>query len=279
MPWADWAALISLLLYLTAIVLCAFRQLRTATPLSWIALGCAAASGTMGLWPALAFAAIQLWRDLDPRPNLPRGLLFTSFMLLALFRIIPGIGSLTIQVPTAPSHPFSISWTVVVVAWLVFSGITRNPPTILDGKRPWATLLTLGVPTGILAALVNASFRWQGPLDLPLSAGWIFGWAVLDLFFISVSDEALYRGSIMALILRIFGNTIPGWSVALLSASSLFALQHHVVAGDPFLGSFAVGMLFGFCYFFSGFLEASMIAHFTCDLLLLVWGALGTTGS
>lgn len=274
--WMDLSALVSLILYLAAILFCAFQLPRIATGLSWIALGLATLSGTLGWVPAFVFAALQLWMDYNPAFSLPRGLAFTGFMILTLFRVIPGIGSIAIQLPKAAEHPFSISWASVLVAWFVFRNITRTSANLPQKNRPWATLFTIGIPMGVIAAAVSWSFRWTGSLDFPLSAGWFFGWIILDLFFISVSDEALYRGTIMALILKFMGNTLPSWTVAVLSASSISALQHHFIGGDPLIGSFIVGLLFGMCFLLSGFLEAAIIAHFTCDALLLLLGIFKT---
>lgn len=271
----DLAALVSLSLYAVALLLCFLQRPRWATILSWVAFICAGLSGTLGAIPFVGFALLMTWQALDTQWSLVRALSFTAFMMLALFRVIPGIGGVVIQTAAAPSHPFAVSWASVLVAWLVYSGHTRFYLQT-EQKRSWSTLLTVGLPAGLIAAAVSLTFQWTGPLDLPSSLGWLIIWALLDLLFISVSDESLFRGLVLRLMMQGMGNRKTAWVASLLLTSTLYALQHHLVWGEPFWASLIVGGLFGACFLLTGFLEAAIVAHFFRDVLLLLWGLFGT---
>jgi membrane protease YdiL (CAAX protease family) len=270
----DLAALTSLVLYALALVLCFLHLPRMAAILSWIAFIGAGVSGTLGAVPFVVFGLLMIWQALNAQWNLLRTLSFAAFMLLALFRVIPGIGGVVIQTAEAPFHPFAISWVSVIVAWLVYSGHTRYYRHYKQ-KRSWGTLLTVGMPVGLIAAAVSLSFQWTGPLDLPNSLGWLMIWALLDLLFISVSDESLYRGFVLGLMMQGLGNRKTAWLISLVVTSFLYALQHHLIWGEPFWGSLIVGGLFGGCFLLTGFLEAAIVAHFFRDVLLLLWGLFG----
>lgn len=91
---------------------------------------------------------------------------------------------------------------------------------------------------------------------------------VLNIIFIAglaaVGEELLFRGMAQRLLIKMFKNP---W-VGIIVAAAIFSAIH--MQFDGFLPRFALGVLLGAIYWYSGSLWVAMLAHFVYDALLLV---------
>ncbi|EKG85568.1 MULTISPECIES: CPBP family intramembrane glutamic endopeptidase [Vibrio] len=199
-------------------------------------------------WRTTAWVALLLW-------------------CLALFlHWLPGFSNLTVLdkvIASAHSTPFSLYLNLDKP--LVFFALLLAFPTLLGhSKTPniKATLLSL-VP---LFALLPIAV-WLGALAFEWSLPewwWIF--ALNNLLFTCVAEEALFRGLIQQKAQQQFG-AIAG----LLIASALFGMAHF--SGGPLLMIFAAlaGLGYGLVFHFTGRLWVSVGVHFLFNFAHLLF--------
>jgi uncharacterized protein len=107
------------------------------------------------------------------------------------------------------------------------------------------------------AKTVNALLSKHTIKDLILNIIFIAGLA-------AVGEELLFRGMVQRLLIKMFRNPWPGIIIAAL----LFSAMHMQFYG--FLPRFALGILLGAIYWYSGSLWTAILAHFVYDALVIV---------
>ena len=80
----------------------------------------------------------------------------------------------------------------------------------------------------------------------------------------AVGEELLFRGMLQRLLIKMFRNPLPG----IIITAILFSAMHMQFYG--FIPRFALGVLLGAVYWYSGSLWVAMLAHFMYDGLLIV---------
>ena len=80
----------------------------------------------------------------------------------------------------------------------------------------------------------------------------------------AVGEELLFRGMLQRLLIKMFRNPWPG----IIITAILFSAMHMQFYG--FIPRFALGILLGAVYWYSGSLWVAMLAHFMYDGLLIV---------
>ncbi|MGY3910625.1 CPBP family intramembrane glutamic endopeptidase [Aeromonas piscicola] len=199
------------------------------------------------------------WRT----PNLPqpwRGAALTLVLLWAIalmLHLIPGFSNLKVldQVQAGPaSVPFNMYLNLDKP--LVFFGLLMAWPALLGqgGAIRWRALALLLLP---LAALLITA--WQLGALKP-EAGLPYWWwlfALNNLLFTCVAEEALFRGFIQQGV----AARSRLW-LGILVASLLFGAAH--LAGGPLLMLFAAlaGACYGLAFQFSGRLSVAIAIHF-----------------
>lgn len=199
------------------------------------------------------------WRT----PNLPqpwRGAALTLVLLWAIalmLHLIPGFSNLKVldQVQAGPaSVPFNMYLNLDKP--LVFFGLLLAWPALLGqgGAIRWRALALLLLP---LAALLITA--WQLGALKP-EAGLPYWWwlfALNNLLFTCVAEEALFRGFIQQGV----AARSRLW-LGILVASLLFGAAH--LAGGPLLMLFAAlaGACYGLAFQFSGRLSVAIAIHF-----------------
>lgn len=199
------------------------------------------------------------WRT----PNLPqpwRGVALTLILLWAIalmLHLIPGFSNLKVldQVQAGPaSVPFNMYLNLDKP--LVFFGLLLAWPALLGqgGAIRWRALALLLLP---LAALLITA--WQLGALKP-EAGLPYWWwlfALNNLLFTCVAEEALFRGFIQQGV----AARSRLW-LGILVASLLFGVAH--LAGGPLLMLFAAlaGACYGLAFQFSGRLSVAIAIHF-----------------
>ncbi|TWB60606.1 CPBP family intramembrane glutamic endopeptidase [Nitrospirillum viridazoti] len=237
--------------------------------LGFLAVGYAVATvnGQLG-WPAggaLALLGIAAWAVGARRPPLVRSLGHGLFLALAVAlsaHLWPGFHNPRAMGPariTPDAVPFSLYLNLdkpLVGLWLLMV-----MPAIRDLRPPRATLTAaaagwLGASVACLtAALALGAVAWAP--KYPAGTGL---WLVDNLAFVTVAEEALFRGYIQGGLTRLLERQRWGRAAALLAASALFGLAH--LGGGPhwmILGTIA-GVGYGLAYRRGG-LPAAILAH------------------
>ncbi|MFM1648837.1 CPBP family intramembrane glutamic endopeptidase [Aeromonas salmonicida] len=244
-----------------AILLCLVRQRLPGLILLGVALLAALYLGRLSPSALLITLAglLLAWRT----PGLPqpwRGAALTLVLLWAIalmLHLIPGFSNLKVldQVQAGPaSGPFNMYLNLDKP--LVFFGLLLAWPALLGqgGAIRWRALALLLLP---LAALLITA--WQLGALKP-EAGLPYWWwlfALNNLLFTCVAEEALFRGFIQQGV----AARSRLW-LGILVASLLFGAAH--LAGGPLLMLFAAlaGACYGLAFHFSGRLSVAIIIHF-----------------
>ncbi|WP_428944774.1 CPBP family intramembrane glutamic endopeptidase [Pantoea sp. FN060301] len=186
--------------------------------------------------------------------------------LALMLHLLPGFNNQAIvnAVKAGPeSAPFSFYFNLdkALVPFLLLGCL----PTLL--KRPaslpknglWWLVLVLAMPL-LLATLA-------GGLTVELhQPAWLGAFMLANLFFVSLAEEALFRGYFQQRLTQRLGNL---WG--LLGAAILFGLAHY--PGGPLLIFFATlaGMIYGLAWLWSGRVWVSTLVHFSFNMLHLLF--------
>jgi membrane protease YdiL (CAAX protease family) len=244
-----------------AVLLCLARQRLPGLILLGVALLAACYLDHLSLFALLITLAglLLAWRT----PSLPqpwRGAALTLILLWAIalmLHLIPGFSNLKVldQVLAGPaSVPFNMYLNLDKP--LVFFGLLLAWPALLGqgGAIRWRALALLLLP--LAALLVTA---WQlGALKPEVGLPhWWWLFALNNLLFTCVAEEALFRGFIQQGV----AARSRLW-LGILVASLLFGAAH--LAGGPLLMLFAAlaGACYGLAFQFSGRLSIAIALHF-----------------
>lgn len=136
-------------------------------------------------------------------------------------------------------------------------------------RAEWHDMFRTMVPRALLVmfivALVSFSFRfvWFDPKlsqDLPL-------WAVTNLLFVCLAEEGFFRGFIQKYLCLILQRVNYGNVIAIIVTSVLFGLSHFMGGPRYVLLATVAGMGYGWIYWRTQRIEASIITHFTLNLV------------
>lgn len=116
-------------------------------------------------------------------------------------------------------------------------------------------LLMLLVMLGLSLAIGYVTFDVKAT-----STFWV--WAIANLFFTCIPEEAFFRGFIQNALQRRFEKLRWGGFLACLLAAFLFGLAHFAFGLKFMFLAFVAGLFYGWVYQKSQRLEASIIAHF-----------------
>ncbi|MCK7257107.1 CPBP family intramembrane metalloprotease [Enterobacter asburiae] len=124
-------------------------------------------------------------------------------------------------------------------------------PLYKIGKLGWG-ILVLAVPALLLLAVALGGLRIE-----PHAPEWFAQFALANIFFVSLAEEALFRGYLQQRLSRIVHPV-----VALLIASVIFGLMHY--SGGLLLIIFASlsGIIYGLAWMWSGRLWVATLFHF-----------------
>lgn len=263
-------------------------QRRIAVILLCVATGIAFTDGVVssgGLSILLAIAVLALLYVRFGR-QIPWVAVIGEVLLLiaavALFlHLVPGFNNLKVidkvQVG-AQSAPFSMYFNLDK-AWVTFILLAALPSLFIcqrtlrkqiirqqthqAGSWPWVMLI-IAVPALLLLAVALGGLRIE-----PHFPRWLGSFMLANLFFVSLAEEALFRGYLQ--------QRLSGWLgdwPALIIASLLFGAAHF--AGGTMLVIFATlsGVIYGLAWMLSGRLWVATLFHFglnLCHLLLFTY--------
>jgi uncharacterized protein len=228
--------------------------------------------GLAAVWLALlaAFAwAYRMWRD-KPRNVTSRAAQLIAgvvFFLLALalgLVLLPGFPRTALIAETVLSPgaaPFALGLGFPkVTAGILILGLINE--TRVRSWRELGAVLLRAVPILLATALVVMVFT--------LAAGYVrfdpkwtplfFTWAVANLFFTCLAEEAFFRGFVQAELARLGGR---GWTMfAIATSAVLFGLAHFGGGPTYVIAATLAGLGYALAYHRTQRIEAAMAVHF-----------------
>jgi len=185
-----------------------------------------------------------------------------------MLHLIPGFNNQLVVsgVKTGPeSAPFSFWYNLdkTLIPFLLLGCLPTllRRPAVPPTNKLWWLVLILAMPILLLIATLVGGLRVE--LHQP---AWLGSFMLANLFFVSLAEEALFRGYIQQRLSQLMGNF---WG--LLIAAILFGLVHY--AGGPLLVLFAAltGIIYGLAWLWSGRIWVSTLVHFAFNLLHLLF--------
>lgn len=244
-----------------AMLLCLVRQRTPGLILLGVALLAALVLGRIQpLALLISLAGLLLaWRT----PSLPipwRGAALALVLLWAIaltLHLVPGFDNLRV-LDKVQAGPASVPFTLYLNLDkpLIFFGLLLAWPALLGpgGAIRWQPLALLLLPLSALLLLAWQLGALKPEVGLP---HWWWLFALNNLLFTCVAEEALFRGFIQQAIAR----RSRVW-MGILVASLLFGAAH--LAGGPLLVLFAAlaGACYGLAFQLSGRLSVAILLHF-----------------
>jgi membrane protease YdiL (CAAX protease family) len=231
-----------------------------------------AITGLAGLWIAILAALAFGYRTARDAPRttatrvaqLAAGLAFFVFALAVGLLLLPGFPRTTIVAesalsPGAALYGIGLGFPKVATGILVLGLIN---PALSRSWREFGHVLKLAVPvfaatTGavMLFALATGSVAFD-PKWTPI----FLVWAVTNLFFTCLSEEAFFRGFVQAELARLGGRS---WaSIAIAVSAVLFGLAHFGGGTTYVIAGIIAGLGYAVAYARTQRIEAAMAVHF-----------------
>jgi len=233
-------------------------------------------------WPVLpllagiaALAALRLWRPTPFRQSILSEALLVLISLGLLLHLFPGFHNplMADKVRVGPqSLPFSFSFNFdkALIPFVLLACL----PTLFRARAcppryPWVAALALIVAVPLL---LGSAVLLGGLAFEPHFPPWLATFMLANLFFVSLAEEAFFRGYLQQRLREALGG-MP----ALLISALLFGLAH--APGGVLLVVFATlaGLLYGLAWHWSGRLWLATALHFALNithLLLFTYPAL-----
>lgn len=163
------------------------------------------------------------------------------------------------------SIPFSMyfNFDKALVPFVLLTGMSTlfvSKPLLRAGVTRWG-LLVLSVPALLMIAVALGGLKVE-----PHAPQWFAQFALANVFFVSLAEEALFRGYLQQRLSQICHPL-----VALLIASLVFGLMHY--AGGVLLIIFATlaGVIYGLAWMWSGKLWVATLFHFGFNCVHLLF--------
>lgn len=197
--------------------------------------------------------------------------LITLTMAIALMLIkVPGIHNWQVvsKIQISPDAiPYSMRFTfdksLIGLFFLWFSVFS------VANSGGWKKTLTTACLMGLLAVgiLIPLSYALGYVRFEPNFTAFFFIWALNNLLFVSLAEEALFRGMIQkSLTLRWQHRAWGSWA-ALLITACLFGAAHYVGGIKYMLLAGVAGLLYGYAFMRTQRIEASVLTHFIVNSL------------
>ena len=152
------------------------------------------------------------------------------------------------------------------LAGLLILGITHRR---LCTKKQWLVMLKTTVPYTLLLGSVVLLFVWSvGKVafdpKLPTSSPI---WLINNLLFVCMAEEAFFRGFVQKKLMDVWSKYSWGVWLATGTAAMLFGAAHYAGGVAFVLTTMSAGIGYGWLYYRTGSIEASLLAHFLLNLL------------
>lgn len=233
----------------------------------------AAMQGVVTLWMAILIIGIYAVAAFMPQaiknriPRSGREIVFLALAAGLILHWLPGFNNLRI-LNAVQAGPHSIAFTlyynfdkalVPFVLLLALPGLFYRRPDKRVSSLHWL-LLALSVPLLLLVALAAGGLRIE-----PHYPAWFWQFALANLFFVSLAEEALFRGYLQQRLMTF----LKPWA-ALLVTAVIFGLMHYAGGGLMVIFASLAGVIYGLAWLWSGRVWVATLFHFALNILHLL---------
>jgi uncharacterized protein len=140
--------------------------------------------------------------------------------------------------------------------------------TLIRTKKEWFSMLKIMLPLacGLMFIVGCLSFLFKFVTFDPKIPNDLFLWASTNLLFVCVAEEGFFRGFIQKYVCLALHQVKFGNMIAIAIAAVLFGLAHYTGGVNYMMLATVAGLGYGFIYFKTGRIEASIITHFLLNL-------------
>lgn len=139
---------------------------------------------------------------------------------------------------------------------------------LITSEKEWLLLfkqIAMKAPIVILVVIVTAFILGFVRYD-PKIPGSIFIWAITNLLFVCMAEEAFFRGFIQKNLSAIMKKFRYGDYLAILAAAILFGLVHYAGGTMYVILATVAGIGYGWVYLTTKRIEGSILTHFGLNL-------------
>ncbi|MGR9054256.1 MAG: CPBP family intramembrane glutamic endopeptidase, partial [Gammaproteobacteria bacterium] len=226
----------------------------------------------VGLLPASAFGMACYFMYRPPTPLIKRLSVYLVVILASTFflHLSPGFDNPKI-IDGLLLSPDAVPYTKYLGfdSALIGLGILGFGHSRLSEAAAWRSMIKTTMPVLLLtlAIVLVMSLALGYVYWLPKTTPFFFVWAWGNLFFTCIAEEAFFRGFIQKNLMTALSSFKLGAIFALLIAALLFGLAH-IAGGIKYVILAGIaGVGYGWAYLRSGRIEASILTHFTLNLL------------
>jgi membrane protease YdiL (CAAX protease family) len=206
--------------------------------------------------------------------------IFVLTLSIALL-ILPGFPRVTLTeaaplTPDALPYGIGLGFAKVAPAILILGIIntdrTRSASELFAVLRRVIPIWMVTLAAVIMLTMALGYVRFD-----PKWTSLFFVWAVVNLFFTCLSEEAFFRGFVQHELARIGSNTKRAAIVAIGVSAVLFGLAHFAGGWTYVIAGVIAGIGYGLAYHFTQRIEAAMAVHFALNathFLLFTYPAL-----
>ena len=177
--------------------------------------------------------------------------------------------------PTSVPYTMFLNFDKPLIGLFIL-GFSNNYLPLLTNKTAFIKTLQQSMPINILGILLLFYlYRIFGYIKFDLKFNSFFViWAINNLLFTCITEEALFRGLIQKSINFALKNYNFGKYIAIFIGSILFGLMHYHGGLIYIILSSIAGLMYGYIYQITNKIEASILSHFllnTCHFILFTY--------
>ncbi len=191
--------------------------------------------------------------------------LATTISIGLLFHLFPGFRVWQVVVPPPQSIFLSFSKPFIGIFVLALGfPLLKNPQEFRRMLRVALPMTIVGIAILMMLALFSAQGSWNPKFP---KVFWFF--ALSNLIFVSIIEEAFWRGFIQKELFRWFGERgfLANTGCVLCTALGFAAMNYWWTPNIAFLGFlFVTGIVYGSIYQSTKSLEASILCHWLFNL-------------
>lgn len=218
--------------------------------------------------PIIALFGVAFYYGIHAQKKVWHTLAFLATLVMAItmmFVNVPGIHNWQVvsKVSLTPDAiPYSMWFTfdksLIGLFFLWFS------PYSLANEGQWKGVLKTGLLMGILAIgiLIPLSYLLGYVRFEIKTTTFFFLWAIHNLLFVSIAEEALFRGMIQKTLMLKWQNVSYGPWAALIITALLFGGAHYAGGVKYVLLASVAGVVYGYSFMKAKKIEASILTHF-----------------
>ena len=232
---------------------------------------------TIGLLSALVATTLAVAATSSSRGILSNvALVLLSVLSVALaLHIVPGFNNVLVVLESQVSPgavTFEMYWNYdkLLVGLALMYVIVYRPHCLFDPILKTNRLAWIGVAILTIAVVLGAGWTFGAIEFDPKIPTFLSWWLFSNLLITCVAEEAFFRGILLTSAVQALDSIRHGGWIALLLVSALFGAVH-IGGGIVYAAfSFVAGVGYGLVYLITGRVEASILTHFSLNLVHLL---------